>query len=566
MTVRLRFVYSFLAGIIVSLVVTVIFLLVGVVTFNESASSAQLLLGIGLLIVVLGIALFGLIRMLKRFDRPVKQLVKGVEQISNGNLSPDLPNDVPAEFGVIKDALVTMCEQMRMILSQLTTLSGHVVESTSEADVSFTKVEDGVKSQSKTAARTFRTVQQLSKGLLNASEKIESIAGRIDDSVSRVAKMDMAVVLVTKTIGELNASIDKASVTIAAGDQGAQTLSKDIGGLSTSIKMAHGSLRDMMGGSQKARSDAGDAALIIENLESEAERIGKAIEDVLKGSDTAHASNERILEVTANLESRVDRVDDVLEVTHNLAERTKLLSINASIIASEAGEHGRAFAVVAREVKDLAQSTAGAIAEISEVVVGLKEGFAQTVETIQRGQEEVDQGVRLARNAVVLLGSIPDEVQKAAACNAEIVAQTDKQVEKGEQIERIINRIGGTLDQVNVVLTEQVSRNDQSLTLFQNISSSMEQLLGSVHNHASVSQDLNRTVDTISGDFHSMSGQVREHVSTLGHVVDMSEEAMAITDTNLKRTEALSLLISDLARYALYLGEDFRKLGTEELS
>ncbi len=122
------------------------------------------------------------------------------------------------------------------------------------------------------------------------------------------------------------------------------------------------------------------------------------------------------------------------------------------------------------------------------------------------------------------------------------------------------------MTQVGQMLTEQVTRNEQSMTLFQNISISMEQLLSSVHNHASVSQDLNRTVVSISGDFHSMANQVREHVSTLGQVVAMSEQAMDLTDTNLQRTEDLSSLISDLARYALYLGEDFRKLGTEELS
>ena len=327
------------------------------------------------------------------------------------------------------------------------------------------------------------------------------------------------------------------------------------------MNSAKGALSEMVDGAQQARTNAGDAALIIGNLESETARIGEAIKDVIKGSDAAHYSNERILDVTTNLASRVDRVDRVIEVIRNLAERTKLLSINASIIASEAGEHGRAFAVVAREVKDLAQSTTGAIAEISQVVVRLKEGFAQTVESIQMGQEDVDQGIRLARNAVELLGSIPDQVQKASASIKGIVGRTDRQVEKGREVEEIIVKVVITLEQVSQMLAGQVSRNDRTLALFSNISVTADQVLSSTQSHSEVSREVSRTVETISSDFRSQAGQLRGHVLSFENIVKLSKDVMNITDSNRQRTEKLSSLISELNRYALYLGEDFRKLG-----
>lgn len=564
MRVRWHFVLFLCAGIFVVLVPVIVFFASGIMTIAPNYGEEGLIVGLGVCFVSLAAALLTLIVSLRRFGRPVDALLYGIEQISGGDLTPDFPDEVPAEFGAMRDALLTMCGQMRMILSQLSTLSGHVAESTSGAGISFREVRKGTEIQSETAARTFETIEDLSKGLLIVSRGVESVAKRIDKGASQVLEMDVAIGHVTEMIGGLAMHIDEADQTTRIGDQNARVLARDLEGLSNMINTAQGVLREMMEGVAKVRDDAGDTADIMANLESEAASIGAAIENVIRGSDAAQASNERILEVTANLQSRVNRVDDVIEVIRNLAERTKLLSINASIIASEAGEHGRAFAVVAREVKDLAQSTAGAIAEISKVVVGLKEGFNQTVETIQRGQVDVDQGVQLAKNAVVLLGSIPEQVHKASAYNSQIVARTRKQVEKSAQIEEIISRTGQAMGQVGHVLIEQVTRNERILALFQSINSTAEQVLKATKNHARVSSEVSGDVENISSDVRALAEKLQGHVSRLGKVVKLSEDVMSITDSNRRRAQELSLLIEDLNRYALYLGEDFRKLGAEE--
>ncbi len=563
MTIRLRFVVFFATGVLVAALCIAIFFLTGVVGFVGDTSS-KLFLGILVSAMLLLFSLIIIFTLAKQFDRTVKELLKGITKISKGDLSPDLPEDAPAEFGQISSALETMCGQMRMILGQLNTLSGHVVETTSGAENSFQEVQQGTEIQSQTAKRTYSAVEQLGSGLTNVSTTIDGMAKNMEHSASKVSKMDVAISQVTETLGRLNNSIDQASQTTIEGDQSARSLTKDIAGLSTSVTMTQGALNEMLEVAGQAQSDAGNAANVIGYLEAETESIGAAIEDVIKGSDAAYASNERILEVTANLASRVERMDDVIEVIHNLAERTKLLSINASIIASEAGEQGRAFAVVAREVKDLAQSTTGAISEISHVVSGLKSGFGQTVETIQRGQTDVEQGVRLARNAVELLQSIPEQVHKAATWNQEIVKRTARQVEKGVQVKEIINKVVSTLGQVNQVLTEQVARNDRILALFQNIGTTSEQVLTSIRQHSDASSAASSTVDTVSGDFRAVAEQVRGQLASFDNIFTLSKDVLTITDSNKQMTADLSTLISDLNRYALFLGEDFRKLGADE--
>jgi methyl-accepting chemotaxis protein len=490
----------------------------------------------------------------RKFNRPIKQMLLGIQEMSLGNLRPTFPSKAPGELGEINEALIAMGKRLSDTLSQLNGLSRQVQRTTSGAESSFSEVKDGIGIQSQVAARTFDAVGQIVDGLSSASTEIEDMAQRISSSASRLSDVDRIIAHLAESIGQMTSIISEVSRSSKQGDDNVRVLAKDLGDLTQQVHTANLALNDMASAAEKARADAADTAFFMGNLTLETERIGAAIEATIEGSDAIHTSNERILDVTASLQSRVNRVDDVLDVVHNLAERTKLLSINASIIASEAGEHGRAFAVVAREVKELAQSTATAIAEISVVLKGLKEGFAQTVKTIQSGQEDVDRGVRLARNAVVLLRSIPDKVRQAAVLSSEIAARNAAQVNEGTEVKNIVNRVVATIKQINVLLEEQIARNGHTLKLFDTINHTADLVLKSTTDHAQASQNVNQTVDVISADFRTLAEKVRTNIQGLGNIVKLSEQVLTITDSNRRRADELSGLISDLHRYVADLG------------
>ena len=545
---------------LVVLLPTIVFFVSGVFALGASAEE-RLPGGVVFTLVLLGSVGGVLYTLFRAFNRPISRILSGIGEISGGNFRPDLPAYAPAEFGQISAALLRMCDHLRSARSQLEGLSKRVVDATGGAGHSFVEVKDGIKAQSGVASRTFDAVGQMSEGLLAASREIESMTSRVQNSAMQVSEMERAISQVAESISGLKAIIEEASDVTKKGDQNVRFLARDVADLSAQVNTALLALSNMSNGAERAQSDGNNAANIMGNLREETERIGAAIEATIDGSDAIHVSNERILEVTASLQSRVDRVDDVLEAVHSLAERTKLLSINASIIASEAGEHGRAFAVVAREVKELAQSTATAISEISVVLVGLKDGFAQTVKTIQRGQTDVDKGIRMARNAVVLLRSIPAKVHQAAELTSAIAAQNASQKAEGIEVKRIAEKVGETMKRVSELLSEQVARNNHTLQLFTTINLTAEQVLGSASDHAVASGEVNHAVEVISGDFRGLAEQVRNNVSGLNTIVQLAEEVLTITDSNRRRTEEVTALISDLNRFALDMGKDHEPLA-----
>lgn len=562
MSVRIRFVGLFLLGGGVAMALSAVSVLI-ILDFMrvEIADPRPFVAGLVAVTFFLAVGAALVFWLQSGFSRSLSQILRGVRQMAGGSLSADFPKRAPGELGQVSEALRTMCGQMQMIVGQLGTLSTRVLDATDGAGASISEVSAGASLQVQSASRSFDALVRLSGNLQEASLSIEGLTRRLEENTSILSQMDGAIGRIASTIAGLSANIDQASQTTREGDKHARHLSSDLSTLSAAMSTAQSALHEMTDGAQEVRNHAKDAAEVMNRLEVEAQAIGKAIEDVIAGSDAVHRSNERILEVTATLESRVDQVDQVIEVIRNLAERTKLLSINASIIASEAGEHGRAFAVVAHEVKDLAQSTAGAISEISIVVAGLKEGFAQTVSTIQRGQRDVDEGARMAQNAVGLLRSIPEVVHRASTRNAEIVSRAHRQAERGAQVEEIVARVSTALGQVSELLAQQISRNERILALFGHIHTLSDQVSGSAREHTTASSDVSQAMERISGDFKSVAQRVRDETQRLQEVTRLSEAAVRSTEESRQRAERLAGVIDELHRYALYLGDDFRRLG-----
>jgi methyl-accepting chemotaxis protein len=96
------------------------------------------------------------------------------------------------------------------------------------------------------------------------------------------------------------------------------------------------------------------------------------------------------------LGARVDGIGDVVRVIQEIAEKTNLLALNASIIAAQAGQHGRSFAVVAREIKALAQRTASSTKEISDQIRAVQEESERATTAMEKGSAAVDEGFQIA--------------------------------------------------------------------------------------------------------------------------------------------------------------------------
>ena len=137
-----------------------------------------------------------------------------------------------------------------------------------------------------------------------------------------------------------------------------------------------------------------------------AERSGGVVEETVQGIETLRAAVADAHKRIAALGRRSDDIDQVVDFISEVAGRTNLLSLNASIIASQAGEHGKAFAVVADQIRELASQIARSTKSIGDIIHAVREDVQATAALINRGDALAVEGVQLARNSLEALGQI----------------------------------------------------------------------------------------------------------------------------------------------------------------
>lgn len=140
--------------------------------------------------------------------------------------------------------------------------------------------------------------------------------------------------------------------------------------------------------------------------------------------DSANAESSRCIE---RLASKSARVEEVLTVIQDVVQQTNLLALNAFIIASQAGEQGRAFTVVANEVKSLAQRTAVSATEIDGLLQAIQDETGKVQRSVTEGTLRVKQGVQVAAVAAEALARIEDSAAEASEMVRKIAVATEEQ-------------------------------------------------------------------------------------------------------------------------------------------
>ena len=201
------------------------------------------------------------------------------------------------------------------------------------------------------------------------------------------------------------------------------------------------------------------------------DRVGQASTAIRRMSETVTGASSRILA----LEERIGQVSSIANVIKEIAGQTNLLALNAAIEAARAGEQGRGFAVVADEVRKLAERTSSATTEIEQMITGIQSDTSSAVGAMNAALPEVDQGVTLAASAAEALQAIESGARQTLVRVREIADATREQsaasTSIAQRVEEISNMVESTsenirgaadaaigLERIAVGLKDQISR------------------------------------------------------------------------------------------------------------
>ena len=225
-------------------------------------------------------------------------------------------------------------------------------------------------------------------------------------------------------------------------------------------------MHEMSATAQEVARHAAEAADAADSADNAARKGETVMQATIKTITDIRGEISSTSEVIRRLEGDTGRIGKVLEVIRGIAEQTNLLALNAAIEAARAGEQGRGFAVVADEVRTLAQRTAESTAEIHQIIDTVQTGALNAVRAIESGQQRSEEGVTQVTEAGTTLQLITQAVEAIRDMNRQIATAAEEQTSVAEDISRNLTEITAiaTANQQHVQRTEAAGTNLHELS------------------------------------------------------------------------------------------------------
>ncbi|MCM3593127.1 HAMP domain-containing protein [Brevibacillus borstelensis] len=289
---------------------------------------------------------------------------------------------------------------------------------------------------------------------------------------------------VASTAEQLSASAEQST---QAGEQVAVAIQEVAAGSQKQADQLDSASRvvDEMAGEVKRITDAAISVTHTSQQASERSLEGnKAIQTAINQMNSINHTVEELSEVVEGLGQRSTQIGNIIEVITGIAEQTNLLALNAAVEAARAGEHGRGFAVVADEVRKLAEQSSGSAQQIADLIAAIQAETAKAVTSMESATQEVREGIQLVHGAGESFGHIQGSV-------GEVAQQIDSVASSAEKLKAGMDGVMDVIRQIAHIANETASGS-------QNVSAATEEQLAAMEEIASSAEALSKMMEELN--------------------------------------------------------------------
>jgi methyl-accepting chemotaxis protein len=306
-----------------------------------------------------------------------------------------------------------------------------------------------------TKSGIIKPIKRVTERIRDIAEGEGDLTRRIDDSTSDelgelakwfnefVAKLQHIISTLAENSHGLAVSSEKLSNSSSHIAEGSETQSSMVAQVATATNELNATIAEIVKNVACAATEANAASSVAEKGGTV---VTRTIESMKSISRTAKESNE----IISNLGDSSKQIGNIINVIDEIADQTNLLALNAAIEAARAGEQGRGFAVVADEVRKLAEKTIAATTEIGGMIKGMQSNTDGAIRSMESGVAAVEEGVTLASEAGDSLREIVEKVESVTQMINQITTAAEQQSSATEQIsgdiENVANVVSNTTD------------------------------------------------------------------------------------------------------------------------
>ncbi|MCE5324242.1 methyl-accepting chemotaxis protein [bacterium] len=408
----------------------------------------------------------------KAIVKPVTGLVKDAEQVAEGDLTVNVALCGEDEVGKLSQAFRRMVESLKDTIIQVTnssekvTVSSQSLSATSEEinkatqqiTETITQVATGSQEQSKNAQSSATSMEQLGRAVQEVATGAQTQANTVDQTVALVQQISTAIDHVSSLSQEAAASGQQVTEVANTG--------------------------------------------------------GRHVADTVGGMDRIKEATDKVGDMVKRLGENSQQIGAIVETIDDIAEQTNLLALNAAIEAARAGEHGKGFAVVADEVRKLAERSSKATGEIAELISNIQQMTEQAVVAMNQSSQEVAEGTQLANQAGEALSGIQEAVVGIVRQIEQVSAATQQMASSSTEVVRAIENVSSVTEETTAAAEQMSASSDD-------VARQIEQV-------AAVSEENAAAAEEVSATTEEQMASVEELTASAEELAQMAEELQGL--------------------------------------